>query len=214
MKKVKFLFVAIMLSQFSLSANAQFGGAILQGVLQGLGNVINSPSKTAAPKDVEPEKVAQPVEEPTRLQLRAIQTRKFNKPPQQVVDSIKELSKDKGWSCLAWYAPSYRCDGVMKMNRDQNSRTCFAPDGVSPGNMVKNTVMDQTSNRCYTNKGNQVSFEFDTNYPKSDETILRIRINRPGTGPLVNPEMYNLLFKEIADGLFIDAIEINPALQE
>lgn len=152
----------------------------------------------------------------TRIQLKVMQTRKFLKPPQQVVNAVTELAKDKGWICYAWRPPVYACEGVqhIKTIQGKSVSTCFAADGVSPGKIVRNTMFDQIANKCRTSKGDEYSFEFDTNYPKSDETSLRIRIGKLFGEQSTNPAQYSAIFKEIADGMFIDAIEINPAVQE
>lgn len=73
------------------------------------------------------------------------------------------------------------------------------------------------------------TYEFETNAPQNTETVLRIRIKRTHNtlndrigwdterqksimnADVYDPEVYNAAFKEIADGLFIDAIKLTPA---
>lgn len=73
------------------------------------------------------------------------------------------------------------------------------------------------------------TYEFETNAPMNTETTLRLRIKRTHNthndrigwdterqksivnADVYDPEVYNTAFKEIADGLFIDAIKLTPA---
>ena len=64
--------------------------------------------------------------------------------------------------------------------------------------------------------GYQTTFSLDTNYPESTTTTLRVRVSefqsRSQTeAQSSDPAVYTKIFKEIADGLFIDAIELTPA---
>jgi hypothetical protein len=64
--------------------------------------------------------------------------------------------------------------------------------------------------------GYQTTFSLDTNYPESTTTTLRVRVSNflnrsQGEAQSTDPAVYNKIFKEIADGLFIDAIELTPA---
>jgi hypothetical protein len=204
MNKRIFLFALLLLP---FKANA-FLTNILEGINNGISAVIHKQQGISKPG----EPVAQAVKEPTRLELRQMQTRKFVKPPEQVIKAIIELNKDKGANCSGLRPPIYSCIGSRVFSSVGNKKieNCVASDGVSQGPIEKQPELNPDGS-CVGMDG-VTSYEFDTNYPKNTETILRIRIKGPsGMGQVTTPEKYTQLFKEIADGLFIDAIQLTPA---
>jgi len=145
----------------------------------------------------------------SRLELRTMQTRKFKKSPAVVIKAISELNKDKGNKCVGIAEPKYTCQGSLKNVVVGNStiQKCIAPDGVSSG-LVKTTI---ATGDCSNTLGLNANYEIDTNFPANTETIVRIRLSNSSTPQVTDPQQYSRLFKEIADGLFIDAVELTPA---
>lgn len=153
--------------------------------------------------------------EVTRLQLKAMQTRKFNKPPQAVAGSILELGKDRGLTCMNIRPPTYSCSsGIMHSTiiGGKTVKRCMNSDGsVAADQTLSKRPELNPDGKCYDMKaGIVMDYSLDGNYPKLTETILRIRIMKNGQ-QVTSPEPYNKEFKEIADGLFIDAIQLTPA---
>lgn len=144
----------------------------------------------------------------TRIELRAIQSRRFLKPPEAITNAIIALNKDNGNKCAAIAPIEYKCEGEIK-NNSSGSKICIANDGNSPGKIIKIDKLED--GYCQDRRGVKYSYEMDYNYPNNTETTLRIRISTQKIPQATNVEIYNSAFKEIADGLFIDAIELTPA---
>ncbi len=155
----------------------------------------------------------------SRLELRAMQTRKFAKPPQAVASSINELYKDKNQQCLGVQAPTYACPSGISISKAINGKPttyCANPDGTPAAEqkMIKHVALSPDG-FCMGGRY-KTTFSLDTNYPESTTTTLRVRVSdftigSPTETQSTNPAVYNKIFKEIADGLFIDAIELTPA---
>ncbi|MBU3603471.1 hypothetical protein [Polynucleobacter sp. AP-Kaivos-20-H2] len=145
----------------------------------------------------------------SRLELRAMQTRKFLKSPTVVVKAITELNKDKGSKCVGLSVPKYTCQGTMQdvVVGDKTVKKCMAADGVSSG-LVK---MQSSVAECTNSTGMNASYEIDSNFPANNQTIVRIRLSNSSNPQIADPTVYSRIFKEIADGLFIDAIQLTPA---
>ena len=86
-------------------------------------------------------------------------------------------------------------------------KKCMAADGVSTG-FVK---MQSSTGECTNSSGMNASYEIDSNYPANTQTIVRIRLSSSSNPQIADPTVYSRIFKEIADGLFIDAIQLTPA---
>jgi hypothetical protein len=155
----------------------------------------------------------------SRLELRAMQTRKFAKPPQTVASSINELYKDKSQQCAGIRAPTYACPSGISTSRIINGKPttyCANSDGTPAAEqkMIKHVALNPDG--FCMGGGYQTTFSLDTNYPESTTTTLRVRVSNfsnrsQGEAQSTDPAVYNKIFKEIADGLFIDAIELTPA---
>jgi hypothetical protein len=145
----------------------------------------------------------------SRLELRAMQTRKFLKSPTVVVKAIAELNKDKGSKCVGLSVPKYTCQGTMQDSvvGDKTVKKCMAADGVSTG-LVK---LQSSVAECTNATGMNASYEIDSNFPANNQTIVRIRLSNSSNPQISDPTVYSRIFKEIADGLFIDAIQLTPA---
>lgn len=144
----------------------------------------------------------------SRIELRAMQTRRFIKAPDILAKSIIELNKDNGNKCISVAPIQYKCEGVLKTNSN-GKRICASLDGKASGGILKNELAED--GYCQDDKGTKYSFEIDYNFPENTESTLRIRISTPKIRQVSNADAYTTLFKEIADGLFIDAIELTPA---
>ena len=236
----------VLLVFLALSSTAFAADDIISGLIRGISNAMECTPPDPANNPVE--EIAQP----SRLELRQMQTRKFNKDPASVAKAIQEMYKDQGLSCPAAVVPMYSCEGMIsaKQVKGVMVQECLAPDGKSPGKYVKSQIA-QTYERMpcrsktisYDEKKKvrdkacnlvllsytDTFYEFDTNYPKNTETTVRIRMkatnktmnDRIGwdtqrekgyiNQDVIDPEAYSKAFKEIADGLFVDAIQLTPA---
>lgn len=154
----------------------------------------------------------------SRLNLKVLQTRKFNKPPQEVAQSINELYKDKSQRCVGVSAPVMICSSGSSAVRVVNGKPttfCTNPGGSPTANQKLIKHPSQTDGFCLGN-GVKTTFSIDEGKGSPSSTILRIRIAEVKVGSrdetqLTDPEVYRGAFKEIADGLFIDAIGLTPA---
>ena len=157
--------------------------------------------------------------EVSRLELRAMQTRKFLKSPQAVVNSINELYKDKNQQCLGVKPPMYACPSGISMTKTIKGKPasfCANPDGTPAADQQMIKRSDLSPDGFCVGGGYKTTFSIETNYPESTTTTLRVRITNykvgnPTETQVTNPAAYSKVFKEIADGLFIDAIELAPA---
>jgi hypothetical protein len=181
----------------TFTAHAQFGAAILDGVLKGIsssGRGSSSEDKQYA-KDIYDAKVIFP--EVSRIQLRAIQTRKFKKSSTEVVSAIKSMCAD--------------ANGQFS---NMNSITCVRRTSMGGG-------MFSINDKPGIYKLTLLKYEVDSNPSNNTETTVRLRINwlendfdavlGNGSKQTTNAIFYQTNFKELADGLFIDAIELSPA---
>jgi len=144
----------------------------------------------------------------SRIKLRSIQTRRFMKSPDILVKAIIELNKDLGNKCIGIIPIQYKCEGILKTN-SAGKRICASNDGRTAGSIVKNELIED--GYCQDDKGAKYSYEIDSNFPENSESTLRIRISTPKVRQVTTADTYSAMFKEIADGLFIDAIELTPA---
>jgi hypothetical protein len=242
MKKIPIV-ASFFLVVVPIVCHAQFGAAILSGLLRGATEAALSPQRT-------PDKVLEKVNkseeekfpEPTRLELRVMQTRQFNKDPKTVMKAITELFADKSIPCGATGMKMIPSDikdlppeetilpGGGKQIRTGlksiGSLKADAPAKQYCGNYtfeisVKD-IVDTTGKGLNLSTQDTMYFQLGLpppNYEMPGPTFVRARItiasvDRPRTGTPAqsfNPKVYQNIFKEIADGLFIDAIELNPA---
>ena len=174
---------------------------------------------------------------PSRLELRAMQTRKFNKPPQVVAASIIELYKDSNMQCssrnVSYKLIDYRM-GPLEMipmpsvpgGKVGNYKHYFKGIEVANPGVVRcangdsyelrtDPVKRQDGKEFVLNNTEFNALALKLNYggdfadmPKT--TIVRVRIVNDDKKQSTDPEKYQILFKKIANGLFVDAIELNP----
>jgi hypothetical protein len=171
--------------------------------------------------------------QPSRLELRAMQTRKFNKPSGQIIKSIIELNKDRDISCsgaditfgfvgLRYGDPRWRTskEGI----KQEIYKGYFKSYGaLYPGvvNCVNGYQFELTVDPVANSDGSEFIYDdyqqlatwaMGGNFPdKPKTTIVRLRINKSDGKQSFNPQRYQEAFKEIADGLFVDAIQLTPA---
>ena len=231
----------IILSFFILSApipvQAQFGPAILDGVLRGF-----SSSRSPSSEDRQYAKTIYDINEifpeVSRIELRAMQTRKFNKTPNEIFSAIKSLCADKN-GVFSGMLPVYKGSGKIigetrtpigpnaysseykyeKYEKDERFNlipiTCSRPTGLGGGSFSLN---DKPGIYKFAN----VTYELDWNPNNNVETFVRLRINwsedahrgvsiGSSTKQTTNPIFYQGEFKMLADGLFVDAIQLTPA---
>jgi hypothetical protein len=173
---------------------------------------------------------------PTRIELRVMQTRKFIKPPEQVVKAIIELYKDNGVSCFDGRRFGVELIDVQgpfqgKTVIGEQAKITYRVKGIKilePRNLICGASTFEISVPEMidkSGKGFEITMDefhkanLPGNLPKLVEqgpTIVRARLKDKKNPTVQNfdPQAYQLIFKEIADGLFIDAIEINPATMQ
>jgi hypothetical protein len=167
----------------------------------------------------------------TPLQLRAMQTRKFSKPLEEVVKAIKTAGEDAGYSCHVYIQPKMGAD--QKMNHDEGQGICYLNPKRSDSNnqglatgvalaipilgpLLGSAIVDRTASNAtteYNAKLHSIKYEMNVN-KKDGGVILRIRAYNVKQDQITNPDIYAKQFKMYGDSLFIQAIEINPAEQE
>lgn len=227
----KFLsLLAIVLLLAPSVSNAQFGAAILQG----LGRAVTSPSSSSSSPSGDGIGVIDAEElfpEVSRVELKAIQTRKFNKSPKEVFSAIKSLCADKS-GLFSGALPVYK--GIGKP-LGSNKKTNVSNDeevkyseyervGDSPLNCIRKTGLGGGQFRISNSPEERYRFavlgyELSWNPADAKETIVRMRIrwsrfNMIGGGTseqTTAATFYQTNFKELADGMFIDAIQLTPA---
>jgi hypothetical protein len=126
--------------------------------------------------------------EVTQLQLKAMQTRKFNKPLSEVVTGIKAMCGDS------------------------NGKWRGTGDGFACSFPVNRIFMFSGSD----SKNNYFFVKYSPE-SKGADTILRIRmfgshknIGGEDTSQFTIDSLYQAQFKKIADSLFVNAIPLNP----
>lgn len=146
------------------------------------------------------------------LQLKAMQTRKFSKPAGEVLEAIKVSGEDNDGTCHTEMSELLE-KGIQK------SIEVFCMYSKLPKPDPYAMVPIIGTLRALKDLNAQESelgmVKYQVSVSKNSETIVRMRIyGRDGQTPITKPEIYSQEFKLIADALFIQAIEINPALQE
>lgn len=155
-------------------------------------------------------------QEVTRLQLKMMQTRMFLKHPAEITKAIMTLGKDMGGRCQG-IPPMFMAG---KQLPDSGVVNCiFLPKPASLNILHFIPIFGWAAivaNDLSQSKGTVISYEMEAK-PGADETIVRIRIYGDPNGiknQIEDPMAYKQAFKELADGLFIDALEISPGIQE
>lgn len=169
----------------------------------------------------------------TSLELRVLQTRKFNKSPGLVKEALENIFKDEGGHCrlLGPYAVPI---GQARQSDPKNpAKSKLVVDGYT---------VTKGGGTCQSPKRTTfvIQFEFDTQaptrrlneplwfdqefaggrdskiYPQT-ETSVRLRLQSFRNGawqPVVDPTPYDEVFRKISDQLFVDAIPIDPKAAE
>jgi hypothetical protein len=125
----------------------------------------------------------------TPLQLRSLQSRLFKTKAEDVLKAIETFTKDRGGICAR-----------LGQNR-------FLPGGIYVGgnHLLENEIECRSP-----------GMQYNSELTKTDQGIVvRIRIyvwshTQPSV-QLTDPKEYSVLFKSIADQLFIEAIQIDAA---
>lgn len=127
------------------------------------------------------------------VELRVLQTRKFNKPIAEVNKAIETNCKDRNGSSIRYFKCYWPFDGYYYDDRfRQLIRLTYlveydaSPDKHSP---QESTIVRI---RIYFVKGERQSVRM---------------LNEP---QVTNPAYYQREFKDLADALFVSAIELNP----
>lgn len=150
--------------------------------------------------------------EMTPIQLKALQTRKFTKPASEVLEAIKVSGEDNDGTCHTELSELLE-KGIQK----SVEVFCMFTKLPKPDPYARVPIIGTI--RALKDLNAQESelgmVKYQVSVAKNKDTIVRMRIyGRDGQTPITKPEIYSEEFKRIADALFIQAIEINPATQE
>ncbi len=177
-------------------------------------------------------KLPPPVAKPpplTSLELRAMQTRRFNKSPWVLKNAIEEMFKDNNGICSSSGPMTFYPIGQkFKM---ENGVMLQLVEGYGPGKGIINCVMSSTAYEFEmtakppSKPADGQLLPYDpgmlTGMPtqfKIESSDIRLRIKAQGGRRHgiqdTNPEGYRTIFKKIADQVFVEALEIDPAVIE
>jgi hypothetical protein len=163
-------------------------------------------------------------QEVSQIQLRVMQTRKFLKPIGEVAAAIKLNGDDDGAQCSgsgAFMMSQYKIPGMKVDNTGVfNCRNKIANQGnpyqsranqdiVSLFKAIGSAVNQQSGDiEVATSK-----FELSAN-AQNTETTVRMRLYDRSNEQIKVDAPYAKEFKKLADGLFVQAIELNPQEQQ
>jgi len=219
---------------FPTTATAlDIGGAILEGLRRGINSPPPHPSQKPVKDDLAVIDYKELFPQVSRIELKTIQTRKFKKSADEIFEGIKSLCADKS-GVFGGVLPKYQgvenpavleksvdVTGVERARYEKYKRIDFGPlycmrrTVIGGGEFLIST--DPHSKYKYAN----IKYELDWDPTDTAETTVRMRIswsttNVPGYGNGSSEQttaafFYQANFKELADGLFIDAIQLSPA---
>lgn len=174
--------------------------------------------------------------EPTPIQLKVMQERKFLKPYEDLLDAIKTSVGYSSGECVIVREPSINARGrqvkgqvnchyrpKVAETRTSNPFLAFIPfiGAVAQVADAAQTMADVQ--KAAEDARKQISkIDFELSFPrkdgkyKDDETIVRMVMFQGQVNPAVVKiaDIYAENFKKIADALFIEALAIPPAEQE
>jgi hypothetical protein len=141
----------------------------------------------------------------TPLQLKVMQSRKFNKSLQELSEAVKTNMEDSGGSCYPKSVNQYECrfmKGIKGL-----SGTDFIPIF---GTLSRMSDMEKAEKEI-----SRVTFEVDTKDMENGITVrMRMYSGRMADKQITDPQIYSKKYKEIADTLFTNAIPLEAAVQE
>lgn len=141
-------------------------------------------------------------QELTPLQLKTMQSRKFNKPPLEVMLAIKTYCEDLGALNVTGQRPKFDSDGNPESA--PVFLTCMFPPNLSVsmfGGVKSNAKFSQIKAEALTYNKDSISIR------------ARLMGGFPSPSQLAEPEEYSRFFKAVADTLFTEAIPLEPAEQ-
>lgn len=210
-------FIAIVVSALSIDVMAQ---ELLGHLIQALRTP--TPSSSSRPKVsiLEYSEYFPPV---TRLQLQAMQTRRFNKSPKDIFKTIESICKDSN-GVFEGQMPVYVGVGQPTII-NKNGQAVLTYKKYELVNPPISCAMPLSSEIAFSNKPSDtfkysvLQYEFNWKYLDESQTDIRIRL---GWAPYPSPRdvtsgqttldrFYQGNFKLLADGLFVDAIQLTPA---
>ena len=235
MKKQKYFFCIGLLTVMPAICQAQFGAAVLQGLRNAVNNSINSgPSQGAGngSQAVLPVDAGGDGQQKTMLEIKMMQTRVFERSPQEVVDGIKEFWTNRGGICSGT-RPVYQAVNVQgippnpKPKNAQDAMPKYAYESIQGSSKVVCNMASDNTGKPNTGfnwqyelslepipyDGKPVDYGVISSLPTrpAKKVIVRARdyVNN-GATLLINEETYSVHFKSLADALFTNAIALNP----
>jgi hypothetical protein len=158
----------------------------------------------------------------TPLQLKQMQTRQFSKSPEELADAIKASGEDLGGQCHV-FAPTGNQKAMpsqcyFQMDQQDSSAGAGAAAAMLLG-PLGGLVSAAISVKSMADVGKAMKsvglIKYDISVPKEGTgTIVRMRMYNHQQKQIDIPLLYQAEFKKIADSLFIEALEIDPAKME
>lgn len=155
--------------------------------------------------------------QPTPLQLKQMQTRKFMKNVDDVAKGIKSNCEDAGSTQAVITAPMYEKGRVLPNTGMGKCYFTPKPMGVSLLSFIPivgdiKTLSDLSDREKAIS---QMSFDLDSKQG-SNETVVRMRIftGVSGETQIYDEEIYKDKFKKLGDSLYIEALPINASVQQ
>lgn len=163
------------------------------------------------------------IAQPSSIELKTIQIRRFEKSPGEIIEAINEYFSDKNGRC-SLQPPRFAVMGAVKSLQINGSNT-FVVDGY---------VANKGRGNCHLGK-EKYEIEISATPPqktgndpllydrgmlfgkptlfKLNETVVRIRI-KLNENQIFDARRYQEIFKNIADQAFVEALNIDPILIE
>jgi len=176
------------------------------------------------------------VQQVTPLQLRDMQTRKFNKPLNEVLEAVREGGADTGATCQVHAVPDASSIGSKGKPRLRAEGTCSYPmKTVDPtatvtgaaagaagaamfipfiGPLIAGGAALHAANESQKGLESLGSIKYTMRSLSDNVTVVRMRAYTFKQIQITSPETYAKQFKQIGDSIFVQAIELTPGEQE
>jgi len=172
------------------------------------------------------------VQQVTPLQLRDMQTRKFNKPLNEVLEAVREGGADAGATCQVHAVPDASSIGSNGKPRLRAEGTCSYPmKRVDPtataagaagaallipfiGPFIAGGAALYAANESQKGLESLGSIKYTMRSLSDNVTVVRMRAYTFKQIQITSPETYAKQFKQIGDSIFVQAIELTPGEQE
>lgn len=240
---MKILFKALFLVSLStpLVANAQFVGGLIQGLgnilRDGMSSATDSINESIAQKSRENSAIQQSNEDGKSIvEVKVMQTRLFEKPYYEISDAIMERYTNMDFTCRNGAPKAAQLYTPINVKSEiKGVKTLFSNGGfnavtaevvcrrmVREGNLEYIWALTPNEIKTPSKPTTEMMTVYAPNPQDIKATTVRLRIYGsvfvPNQGlvrtQFLEPENYQGPFKNLADALFVNAIEINPQLMK